>query len=82
MLLSPRIIMTNINAMSFNNNRASDREVEQKSSPRQRDVVVQRYFLQMGAKEMAEINGLAPGTVKWMLNAARKRLRRLLAEQE
>lgn len=45
---------------------------------RQRTAVVQRYYLQMNEKEMAEANGAAPGTVKWLLNAARTRLRTLL----
>jgi RNA polymerase sigma-70 factor (ECF subfamily) len=51
----------------------------QKLSPRQRAVIVQRYFLEMSEKEMAEEAGTATGTVKWMLNAARERLRGLLA---
>ena len=50
----------------------------QKLSPRQRAVIVQRYFLDMSEKEMAEEAGSAVGTVKWMLNAARERLRGLL----
>ena len=50
----------------------------QKLPPRQRAVIVQRYFLEMSEKEMAEEAGLAAGTVKWMLNAARERLRGLL----
>jgi RNA polymerase sigma-70 factor (ECF subfamily) len=50
----------------------------QKLSPRQRAVIVQRYFLDMSEKEMAEDAGSAVGTVKWMLNAARERLRGLL----
>jgi RNA polymerase sigma-70 factor (ECF subfamily) len=54
----------------------------QKLSPRQRAVIVQRYFLEMNEKEMVEKTGLAPGTVKWMLNAARERLRGLLTEKE
>jgi RNA polymerase sigma-70 factor (ECF subfamily) len=52
----------------------------QKLSPRQRAVIVQRYFLDMSEKEMAEAAGSALGTVKWMLNAARKRLRGLLGD--
>ena len=52
-----------------------------KLSPRQRAVVVQRYFLEMSEKEMAEAAGSAVGTVKWMLNAARERLRGLLSER-
>jgi RNA polymerase sigma-70 factor (ECF subfamily) len=47
-------------------------------SPRQRAVIVQRYYLQMSEKEMAQALSAAPGTVKWQLNAARARLRRLL----
>ena len=54
----------------------------QKLSPRQRAVIVQRYFLEMSEKEMAEAAGSAVGTVKWMLNAARERLRGLLERSE
>jgi RNA polymerase sigma-70 factor (ECF subfamily) len=53
-------------------------EAMQKLSPRQRAVIVQRYFLDMSEKEMAEAAGSAVGTVKWMLNAARSRLRSLI----
>ena len=49
-----------------------------KLSPRQRAVIVQRYFLEMSEAEMARESGTAAGTVKWMLNAARERLRGLL----
>ena len=52
----------------------------QRLSPRQRAVIVQRYFLEMSEKEMAEVAGSAVGTVKWMLNAARTRLRSLLGD--
>ena len=54
----------------------------QKLSPRQRAVIVQRYFLEMSEKEMAGEAGSAVGTVKWMLNAARERLRGLLERSE
>jgi RNA polymerase sigma-70 factor, ECF subfamily len=47
-------------------------------SPRQRAVVVLRYYLEMSEKEMTETMDIAPGTVKWLLNAARSRLRDLL----
>jgi len=47
-------------------------------SPRQRAAVVMRYYLEMSEKEMAESLNAAPGTVKWLLNAARERLRDLL----
>ena len=47
-------------------------------SPRQRAVIVQRYYFDMSEKEMALILDAAPGTVKWLLNVARDRLRHLL----
>ncbi|MGC1379244.1 MAG: sigma-70 family RNA polymerase sigma factor [Anaerolineales bacterium] len=50
-------------------------------SPRQRAVIVQRYFLEMSEKEMALELDAAPGTVKWLLNAARLRLRSLLGPE-
>lgn len=53
----------------------------QRLSPRQRAVIVQRYFLEMSEKEMAEEAGAAVGTIKWLLNAARERLRGLLADR-
>jgi DNA-directed RNA polymerase specialized sigma24 family protein len=43
-------------------------------------VIVQRYFLEMSEKEMAQEAGSAVGTVKWMLNAAKSRLRSLLGD--
>jgi RNA polymerase sigma-70 factor (ECF subfamily) len=49
-----------------------------KLSPRQRAAVVQRYYLEMSEREMALALKVRPGTVKWLLNAARERLRRLL----
>lgn len=56
-------------------------ESMQKLSPRQRAVIVQRYYLGMSEKDMAAEAGVASGTVKWLLNAARERLRNLLAER-
>ena len=50
-------------------------------SPRQRAVIIERYFLEMSEKDMAAKLSTAPGTVKWLLHAARKRLRILLAER-
>ncbi len=50
-------------------------------SPRQRAAIVQRYFLDMSEKEMAAQGSTAVGTVKWLLSAARQRLRGLLAER-
>ncbi len=43
--------------------------------PRERAVIVERYYLGMSEKEMAETHKVAPGTVKWLLNVARKHLR-------
>ncbi len=48
---------------------------------RQRLAIVQRYFLEMSEKEMAEALEAAPGTIKWLLNAARTRLRTLLGSE-
>ncbi|SRR5581483_6044489 len=53
----------------------------QKLSPRQRAVIVQRYFLEMSEAEMAKESGTAAGTIKWLLNAARERLRSVLADR-
>ena len=52
-----------------------------KLSPRQRAVIVQRYYLDMSEREMARTLDAAPGTVKWLLNAARERLRHLLGQE-
>jgi RNA polymerase sigma-70 factor (ECF subfamily) len=48
-------------------------------SPRQRTVIIQRYYQDMSEQEMAEILSIAPGTIKWLLHAARKRMRLLLS---
>lgn len=50
-------------------------------SPRQRAAVVLRYYLDMSEKEMTGELKVAPGTVKWLLNAARSRLRALLGSK-
>ena len=50
-------------------------------SPRQRAVIVQRYYLEMSECEMAQTLDAAPGTIKWLLNAARTRLRKLLGAE-
>ena len=42
---------------------------------RDRAVIVERYYLGMSEKEMADTHKVAPGTVKWLLNVARKHLR-------
>lgn len=53
----------------------------QELSPRQRAVIVQRYFLDMSEKEMAEGLQAPPGTVKWLLHAARRNLKALLHQE-
>jgi RNA polymerase sigma-70 factor (ECF subfamily) len=56
-------------------------DVLSKLSPRQRAVIVQRYYLDMSEQDMAIALDVAPGTVKWLLNAARERLRQLLGQK-
>lgn len=50
--------------------------------PAQRAAVVQRYYLGMSEKEMAEESASPPGTIKWRLHAAKKSLAKLLRPQE
>jgi RNA polymerase sigma-70 factor (ECF subfamily) len=50
-------------------------------APRERAVIVQRYYLQMSEEEMSAALGAPRGTVKWLLNAARERLRSLLGSE-
>ncbi len=49
-----------------------------KLPPAQRAAIVQRYYLGLSEAEMAGELACPPGTVKWRLHAARKRLRTLL----
>lgn len=46
--------------------------------PAQRAAVVQRYYLGMSEAEMAGSGASPPGTIKWRLHAARKRLAKIL----
>lgn len=46
--------------------------------PKQRAVVVMRYYLDLSEGEIAEELDCPPGTVKWRLHAARARLQALL----
>jgi RNA polymerase sigma-70 factor, ECF subfamily len=48
---------------------------------RQRTAIVQRYYLDMSENEMAEALDAPAGTVKWLLNTARTRLRVLLGPE-
>lgn len=54
------------------------RQALQKLSPEQRAAVVMRYYLEMSEKEIAEVLGAPPGTIKWRLHAGRNRLRGIL----
>jgi RNA polymerase sigma-70 factor (ECF subfamily) len=49
-----------------------------KLPPAQRAAIVLRYYLGLSEAEMAEQLACPPGTIKWRLHAARKRLQRLL----
>ncbi|MGI8911698.1 MAG: RNA polymerase sigma factor [Rubrobacteraceae bacterium] len=49
----------------------------EKLPPAQRAVVVQRYYLGMSESEMAGRGNSPPGTIKWRLHTARKRLSKL-----
>jgi RNA polymerase sigma-70 factor, ECF subfamily len=52
-----------------------------KLPPRQRAVIVQRYYLEMSETEMAQTLEAPAGTIKWLLNAARTRLQTLLGAE-
>lgn len=47
-------------------------------SPGQRAAIVMRYYFDMSEEEMAAQFNAPPGTVRWRLHAARRRLRGLL----
>jgi RNA polymerase sigma-70 factor (ECF subfamily) len=49
-------------------------------SPEQRAAVVLRYYLELSEAEMSSVLETPPGTIKWRLHNARKRLRALLRE--
>ncbi len=53
----------------------------QQLTPRQRAVIVQRYFLDMSEKEMAGELQTAQGTIKWLLFSARQHLRSILMRE-
>ena len=67
--------------VEFNTLKWQIMEVLAELPPRQRAVIVQRYYLEMSEKEMAEALDSPPGTIKWLLNAARDRLRSLLGSE-
>jgi RNA polymerase sigma-70 factor (ECF subfamily) len=67
--------------VEFNTLKWQIAEVLDELSPRQKAVIVQRYYLEMSEQEMAEALDSPPGTVKWLLSAARDRLRSLLGTE-
>ena len=67
--------------VEFNTLKWQIAEVLTELPPRQRAVIVQRYYLEMSEQEMSEALDSPPGTVKWLLNAARTRLRVLLGSE-
>ena len=52
-----------------------------KLPPAQRAAIVQRYYLGMSEAEMAGNEDSPPGTIKWRLHAARRKLSKLLRPQ-
>jgi len=67
--------------VEFNTLKWQITEALAKLPPRQRAVIVQRYYLDMNEREMSEALDAPLGTVKWLLNAARTRLRSLLGSE-
>lgn len=67
--------------VEFNTLKWQIMEVLAELPPRQRAAIVQRYYLEMSEQEMSEVLDSPPGTVKWLLNAARTRLRSLLGSE-
>ncbi len=57
-------------------------EALQLLSPAQRAVIVLRYYAGLSDREVATQLESAPGTIRWRLHAARKRLRQLLHQSE
>lgn len=53
-----------------------------KLNPRERVAIIERYYLEMSEKEMATRHAIAPGTIKWLLNSARNRLRSLIRTED
>jgi RNA polymerase sigma-70 factor (ECF subfamily) len=53
-----------------------------KLKPNERMVIIERYYLEMSEKEMATRHAIAPGTIKWLLNSARRLLRKYINAQD
>ena len=53
-----------------------------KLKPRERMVIIERYYLEMSEKEMAAAHEIAPGTIKWLLSVARRQLRTFIGMED
>jgi RNA polymerase sigma-70 factor, ECF subfamily len=80
--LAPAEVESLINRATSTEDQVEYRQLRQeiingisKLAPRERAVIVERYYLDLSEKEMAEMHDVAPGTVKWLLSVARKNLR-------
>ncbi len=67
--------------VEFNALKRQIAEALSKLPARQRAAIVQRYYLEMSEKEMSETLEAPRGTIKWLLNAARDRLRATLGSE-
>lgn len=68
--------------VEFNERKRQLWDAMQKLSPRQRAVIVQKYYLGMNEREMAEKSASATGTIRWLLHTARQRLLRWMKERD
>jgi len=68
--------------VEFNERKRQLWDAMQKLSPRQRAVIVQKYYLGMNESDMAREADSATGTIRWLLHTARRRLRRWLKERD
>lgn len=50
--------------------------------PRERVMIIERYYLEMSEKEMAAEHATPPGTIKWLLHSARRQLRSLISMED
>ena len=67
--------------VEFNTLKSQILEALAKLPARERAAIIQRYYIEMSEKEMSKALDIPPGTVKWLLNAARTRLRSLLGSE-
>ncbi len=68
--------------VEWNERRRQLWDAMQQLSPRQRAVIVQKYYLGMNESQMAQESGSAKGTIRWLLHTARKRLQGFIKEKD